>query len=100
MIWGFQLVRSRHKKSAEFLNVLNDQVIPSMDFFFPDGSGIFQEDNANIHRALVVKEWTMNENEESFSHMNWPPQSPKFTALKVFDVLEKTERMVRLSCHQ
>ena len=30
-----QLVRSRHCKSAKFLNVLNDQVIPSIDFFSP-----------------------------------------------------------------
>ena len=58
-----QLVRSRHCKSAAFLNVLNDQVIPSMDFFFPDGFGIFQDNNAKIHQALVVKEWSMRTHE-------------------------------------
>ena len=30
-----QLVRSRHCKSAEFLNVLNDQVISSVNLFLP-----------------------------------------------------------------
>ena len=44
---------------------------------------------------------SVREHEESFSHMNWPLQSPDFTPLKVFGiVLEKTEGMVRLSCHQ
>ena len=82
------MVRSGHSKSAEFLNVLNDQAIPSMDFFFPDGSGIFQDDNAKTHRALVVKEWSMSvrEHEESFSL--YPIKS-------LWDVLEKTEGMVR-----
>ena len=49
-----QVVRSRHSKSAEFLNVLNNQVIPSMDFFFPDASCIFQDDNAKINRVLTL----------------------------------------------
>ena len=45
------------------LNVLNDQVIPSTDFLFPDGSGIFQDDNAKIHQALVVKQGNMRTHE-------------------------------------
>ena len=48
---------------VDFLNVLNDQVIPSMDFFFPGGSGIFQDDNAKIHPGLVAKEWSMRTHE-------------------------------------
>ena len=54
---------SKHSKSAEFLNVLNDQVIPSMDVFFPDGLGIFQDDNVKINQVLVVKEWSMRTHE-------------------------------------
>ena len=49
--------------SAEFLNVLNYQVIPSIDLFFADGSGIFQDDNAKIDQALVVKEWRIRTHE-------------------------------------
>ena len=47
-----QLVRSRVTR-------LSHQLI----FFFPDGSGIFQDDNAKIHQALVVKEWSMRTHE-------------------------------------
>ena len=65
------------------VTVLNDQIIPSMDFFFPNGSGIFQDNNAKIHRDLVVKESSMRTHEESFSHMNWPPQNPDFNPMEI-----------------
>ena len=41
-------------KFQEYLNILGDHRHPSMDFYFPDESGIFQDDNAPIHRACVV----------------------------------------------
>ena len=63
MIWGcFSWSGPWHSKS-EFLNVLNDQVIPSIDYFFPDGLGIFQDNNAKIHQALVVKDWSKRTHE-------------------------------------
>ena len=70
-------------RPADYLNILN-QVFPSMDFFFPDGTGIFQDDNATIHRAQFVKDW-LREHETSFSH------SPELRPMENFwDMLEKT----------
>lgn len=60
-------------------------------FFFPDGMGIFQDDNAWIHhQAQIVKEW-LKEHEKSFSYKDWPPQSPGLNPIENFwDELEKT----------
>ena len=41
-------------RSADYLNILNNQIIPSTDFFIPEGTGIFKDDNAMIYQ---VKDW-------------------------------------------
>ena len=41
---------------------------------------IIQDDNVKIHQAQFVKQW-FSEHEESFSCMNWPPQSPELNSI-------------------
>ena len=42
--------------SEKFRNVLNVQVIPLIDFFFNNGSSIFQDDNGKIHHCERVEQ--------------------------------------------
>ena len=60
--------------SNEYLKILGSHVQPAINFYFPNGNGIFQDDNAPIHMAKKVKNW-FEEFNGSFQHMYWPPQS-------------------------
>lgn len=60
-------------RSADDLRRLSDQVPPSIKVFIPDDAGIFQEDNASISQAQIVKE-LLRDDGTPFSHMDGPPQ--------------------------
>ena len=93
-VWGqcsdpgrLQLVRSRfsntmpNSQSAVHLNVLNEQVFPSVDLFFSDDTGRFQDSNSRIHGAQTGTEGVRLDQ----------PQSPDQNPTEDFwDVLEKT----------
>lgn len=53
-----------------------------MDFFFLDGTGIFQDDNARTHWAPIVKAWFRG-HETSFQVWNLNPIG------NLWDVLEE-----------
>ena len=37
----------------EYYNCLTDQLYPMMKHFYPDGSGLFQDDNTPIHKESL-----------------------------------------------
>lgn len=51
---GSATVYTQRMSPADHVNILNDQVIPLMDVLFPDGIGIFQDDNFRIYQAEIV----------------------------------------------
>lgn len=52
-----QIQQHYRPKERGHLKVLNDYVIPSIEVFFPDDMGIFQDNNSRLTEPQIVKEW-------------------------------------------
>ncbi|GBN19498.1 hypothetical protein AVEN_236000-1 [Araneus ventricosus] len=79
-------------KSANYLNIIADQLHPYMAFAFPTGNGIFQQDNAPCHKVRIVLEW-FEEHTDEFHLMSWPPNSPGLNPME--HILDVTELQLR-----
>ncbi|KAK3541088.1 hypothetical protein QTP86_012747 [Hemibagrus guttatus] len=60
-----------------------------METLFPDGCGLFQQDNAPCHKAEMVQEWFDDHNNQ-FEELTPPPNSPDLNPIQhLWDVLDK-----------
>ena len=50
---------SLHEKinSRDYLEILSNKVYPMIQVMLLEGNAIFQDDNAPIHIARIIKEW-------------------------------------------
>ena len=60
-------------RSAQYIDILQSQLVSEMVNVFPDGSGIFQQDLAPCHTSKVVKKFFQ---EKGIRILDWPGNSP------------------------
>ncbi|KAK3544669.1 hypothetical protein QTP86_026149, partial [Hemibagrus guttatus] len=71
-----------------YLSNVADYVHPFKEMVFPDGCGLFQQDNVPCYKAQMVLEWFDEHNE--FEVLTWPPNSPDLNPIEhLWDVLNK-----------
>ena len=71
---------------------LGDFVHSMVQALFPDGDGIFQDDNAPIHAAYVVNNW-YEEHGCELEHIEWPSEDPDLNSTEhLWCVLERQDR--------
>lgn len=84
---------------STYLNIIADQVHPFMETVFPDGSGLFQQDNAPCRTEETVLEW-FEEHDDEFRVSTWPRDSPDLNPLgHLWDVLEKQVQSLEAPPH-
>ena len=68
---GYRIVKST-LNSTEYIQFLKKSLIPAIKLNFNNGC-IFQDDNAKIHRAKIVKDFI---EQNKIEVIQWPPRSP------------------------
>ncbi|KAK3535233.1 hypothetical protein QTP70_005025 [Hemibagrus guttatus] len=84
---------------STYLSIVAEHLNPFMETVFPDGCGLFQQDNAPCHKAKMVQEW-FDEHNNQFEVLTWPPNSPDLNPTQLlWDVLDKQVRSMEASPH-
>lgn len=65
--------------AAKYINILEDNIWPVIVRHFPNNNYLFQDDNAPVHRARIVKEYTAR---NGLKCMSWPAQSPDINIIE------------------
>ncbi|GFV63372.1 transposable element Tcb1 transposase [Trichonephila clavipes] len=87
MVWGcmsshgvgrFHIV-SGTVKAMDYIEILQNKLLPTARDLLGKQSWIFQDDNAPCHRAKVVQKWLEN---HTVNRMNWRGQSPDINPIE------------------
>ncbi|GFU83615.1 transposable element Tcb1 transposase [Trichonephila clavipes] len=87
MVWGCMSshgvgrldIVSGTVKAMDYIEILQNKLLPTARDLFGNQSGIFQDDNAPCHRAKVVQKWLKK---HTANRMNWAGQFPDINPIE------------------
>ncbi|GFV89321.1 transposable element Tcb1 transposase [Trichonephila clavipes] len=87
MVWGCMSshgvgrlrIVSGTMKAMDYIEILQNKLLPTAKDLLGNQSWIFQDDNAPEHRAKVVQKWL---EDHTVNRMNWPGQSPDLNPIE------------------
>ena len=65
--------------STYYVDILNNNLLPSIDALEQSVPFIFQHDNAPCHKAKIVSEWFES---KIIERLTWPPNSPDLNCIE------------------
>jgi hypothetical protein len=78
--------------ASDYVDIVGNQVHPTVQMFFPNNDAVFQDDNSPMPTARSVQSW-FEEHEDAFQHLSWPAQSPDLYIIKIlWSVLQSRMR--------
>ncbi|GFT75155.1 transposable element Tcb1 transposase [Trichonephila clavipes] len=87
MVWGCMSshgvgrlhIVSETVKAMDYIEILQNKLLPTPRDLFGNQSWIFQDNNAPCHRAKVVQKWLKD---HTVNRMNWRGQSPDLNPIE------------------
>ena len=76
---GYLKILEGRINAEKYLEVLDECLWPTVQQYFPDQGYIFQEDNAPIHKANMVKRYFQKKNT---TPLPWPVYSPDLSPIE------------------
>ncbi|GFY30260.1 transposable element Tcb1 transposase [Trichonephila clavipes] len=87
MVWGCMSSHSVGRlhivsgtvKTMDYIEILQNKLLPTVRDLLGNQSWIFQDDNTPCHHAKVVQKWL---EDHTVNRMNWPGQSPDLNPIE------------------